>query len=169
MSFRIVIAITLATMLLLPVSTALAGGETQATLRITISPINGDSGTDIAVTGEGAKAGVSVTVMIVTNGDTGAGVIQKAEVDPKEDGTFEAAIVVPEGTEDGSYAVRAEQRNERGGLIHYYWVGFQVGSGDALLPVTGTLPGTSVTVTAALAALLVIVLAVQGTRRALRR
>jgi hypothetical protein len=38
-----------------------------------------------------------------------------------------------------------------------------------LLPVTGKLPGTSITVTAALAALLVILLAVQGTRRALRR
>jgi len=169
MSFRVVIAITLTTMLLLPGATALAGGETQATLRITISPINGDPGTDIAVTGEGAKAGVQVKVMIVTNGHTGAGVIQEVEVDPKEDGTFEATIVVPEGTEDGSYAVRAEQRNEGGGLIHYYWVGVQVGSGDALLPVTGTLPGTSVTVTAALAALLVIVLAVQGTRRVLRR
>jgi hypothetical protein len=64
---------------------------------------------------------------------------------------------------------RAEQRNQGGGLIHYYWVGFQVGGGNALLPVTGTLPGTSVTVTAALAALLVIVLAIQGTRRTLRR
>ncbi len=169
MSFRDVIAITLIAMLLVPVSTALAGGEKQATLRIAISPINGDPGTDIAVTGEGAKAGVPVKVLIVTNGGTGAGVIQEVEVSPKEGGTFEATIVVPEGTKDGSYAVRAEQRNEDGGLIHYYWVGFQVGSGDALLPVTGTLPGTSITVTAALAALLVIVLAVQGTRRVLRR
>jgi hypothetical protein len=170
MSFRIAVLIGLAGILLLPVSTAVAGGETDATLRITISPINGDPGTDIAVTGEGAKAGLPVKVMIVQNGDTGEGVIGEAViVDPAENGTFSATITVPEGTADGSYAVRAEQRNEGGGLIHYWWVGFQVGGGDALLPVTGTLPGTSITITAALAALLVVVLAVQGARRALRR
>lgn len=169
MSFRVVMAIMLAMVLLLPTSIAFAGGETDATIRITISPINGDPGTDIAVTGEGAKPGITVQVMIVANGNTGEGEIAKVEVTPAEDGAFSATITVPEGTADGSYAVRAEQRNQGGGLIHYYWVGFQVGGGDALLPVTGTLPGTSVTITAALAALLVIVLAVQGTRRVLRR
>ena len=169
MSFRVVTAIMLAIVLLLPTSIAFAGGETDATIRITISPINGDPGTDIAVTGEGAKPGITVQVMIVANGNTGEGEIAKVEVTPAEDGAFSATITVPEGTADGSYAVRAEQRNQGGGLIHYYWVGFQVGGGDALLPVTGTLPGTSVTITAALAALLVIVLAVQGTRRVLRR
>ncbi len=169
MSFRVAMVIMLAVVLLLPTSIAFAGGETDATIRITISPINGDPGTDIAVTGEGAKPGITVQVMIVANGDTGEGEIAKVEVTPAEDGTFSATITVPEGTPDGSYAVRAEQRNQGGGLIHYYWVGFQVGGGDALLPVTGTLPGTSITVTAALAALLVIVMAVQGTRRVLRR
>jgi hypothetical protein len=162
-------AMILAMVLLLPTSIALAGGETDATIRITISPINGDPGTDIAVTGEGAKPDIPVQVMIATNGDTGQGEIARVEVTPAEDGTFSTTITVPEGTADGDYAVRAEQRNQGGGLIHYYWVGFQVGGGDALLPVTGTLPGTSVTITAALAALLVVVLAVQGTRRVLRR
>jgi len=161
--------IILAIVLLLPTSSAFAGGETDATIRITISPINGDPGTDIAVTGEGAKPGILVQVMIVSNGDTGQGEIAKVEVTPAEDGAFSATVTVPEGTSDGSYAVRAEQRNQGGGLIHYYWVGFQVGGGNALLPVTGTLPGTSITITAALAALLVIVMAVQGTRRVLRR
>jgi hypothetical protein len=169
MSLRVVIAITVAVVLLLPVSIAFAGGETETTLRITISPINGDPGTDISVTGEGAKAEMPVKVMIVTNGDTGEGAIAEVEVDPVDDGTFSTTIGVPEGTEDGSYAVRAEQRNEGGGLIHYWWVGFQVGGGDALLPVTGTIPGTSITITAALAALLVVALAFQGVRRALRR
>jgi hypothetical protein len=168
---RVTIVLMLVAILLLPVSTVLAGegDEGGATLRITISPINGDPGTDIAVTGEGARAGISVNVMIVTNGDTGEGAIAEEEVDPGDDGTFSATIVVPEDAADGSYAVRAEQRNEGDGLIHYYWVGFQVGGGEALLPETGTLPGTSITITVALAALLVAVLGIQGARRALRR
>ncbi len=167
MARRIIVVLVLAALFLLSVSTALAGGET--TLRISISPINGDPGTDIAVTGTGAKAGIPVKVMIVTNGDTGEGAIAEVTVDPADDGTFSATIVVPDDTADGSYAVRAEQRNEGGGLIHYWWVGFQVGGGDVLLPETGTLPGTSITVTVALAALLVAGLIAQGVRRALRR
>lgn len=169
MSFRGVLTAAFIALLLLPISLAWAGGETGTTLRITISPINGDPGTDIAVTGEGAKAGIPVKVMIVTNGDTGAGAIAEVTVDAAADGKFSAKLTVPEGTKDGNYAVRAEQRNQQGGLIQYWWVGFQVGGGNALLPVTGTLPGTSVTITAALGALLVIALAVQGARRALRR
>jgi hypothetical protein len=169
MSLRVMIALTLVAILSLPVSIAFAGGETETTLRITISPINGEPGTDIAVTGEGAKPDIPVKVMIVTNGDTGEGSIAEVEASPASDGTFSATIAVPENTADGSYAVRAEQRNQSGGLIQYWWVGFRVGGGEALLPVTGTLPGTSISVTVALAALLVAGLAVQGVRRALRR
>ena len=165
MSIRMIGAVTLIMLLLLPVSVATAGGETGQTLRIAISPISGEPGTGIAVTGEGALPEISVKVMIVTNGDTGAGMIQEVDVTPAADGTFSATITVP----DGTYAVRAEQRNQSGGLIQYWWVGFQVGSGSALLPVTGTLPGTSITITAALAALLVLALMGQGVRRALRR
>jgi hypothetical protein len=168
-SFRIVVAIAIAAVLLLPASAAVAGGETDTTLRITISPVNGEPGTDIAVTGEGAQAGIPVQVMIVEDGDTGEGVIAEAEMDPADDGAFSVTITVPDGTADGSYAVRAEQRSEGGGVIHYWWVGFQVGDGNALLPETGTLPGTSITITATLAALLVLVLVGQGVRRALRR
>jgi hypothetical protein len=168
MSFRVVVALALVAMLL-PAAIAFAGGETEATLRITISPVNGDPGTAIAVTGEGARVGTLVQVLIASNGNTGGGEIARVEATPAEDGTFSATIIVPEGTADGGYAVRAEQRNQSGGLIHYWWVGFQVGGGDVLLPETGTLPGTSITITAALAALLVIVLAIQGTRRAFRR
>ena len=169
MSVRVVTAVALSILLLLPASVAWAGGGKGPTLRIAISPINGDPGAEIAVTGKGAEPGTSVQVVIVANGDTGEGEIARVEVMPAEDSTFSATIIVPEGTADGNYAVRAEQRNQDGGLIHYWWVGFQVGSGNALLPVTGTLPGTSITVTAALGALLVAVLAFQGTRRALRR
>ena len=81
MSLRLVSVITLAAVLLLPASTAVAGGETETTLRISISPINGDPGTDISVTGEGAKAELPVKVMIVTNGDTGEGAIAEVEAD----------------------------------------------------------------------------------------
>ena len=169
MSVRVVAAVALSILLLLPASTAWAGGGTGPTLRIAISPISGEPGTEIAVTGEGAKPGTPVQVMIVANGDTGEGEIARVEVLTAENGAFSATIIVPEGTADGNYAVRAEQRNQNGGLIHYWWAGFQVGGGNALLPVTGTLPGTSITVTAALGALLVAALAFQGTRRALRR
>jgi len=167
MSARSLMVLTIAAVLLLPVSAALAGGE--ATLRISISPINGDPGTDIAVTGQGAQTGSSVAVMLVSNGDTGDGNIAQVQVDPAADGTFSATIKVPDNTTDGRYAVRAEQRTSEGSLIHFWWVGFQVGGGDALLPVTGTLPGTSITITAALAALLVGGLGFQGVRRAMRR
>jgi hypothetical protein len=169
MFVRVVTAVALSILLLLPASMVWAGGGAGPTLRIVISPINGDPGTEIAVTGKGAKPGIPVQVMLVGNGDTGEGEIARVEVVPAEDGAFSATIIVPEGAADGNYAVRAEQRSESGGLLHYWWVGFQVGGGNALLPVTGTLPGTSITVTAALGALLVAVLAFQGTRRALRR
>jgi hypothetical protein len=169
MSIRMIGAVTLIMLICLPVPVATAGGETGQTLRISISPISGEPGTGIAVTGEGALPELTVKVMIVSNGDTGAGMIQEVEVNPAADGTFSTTITVPDGTQDGSYAVRAEQRNQSGGLVQYWWVGFQVGSGGALLPVTGTLPGTSITITAALAALLVVALMSQGVRRALRR
>lgn len=169
MFLRVMVPLTLVAMLSLSVSPVFAGGEEETTLRITISPVSGDGGTSIAVTGQGAKTGIPVKVMIVTNGDTGEGAIADVQVDPAQDGTFPATIVVPKDTANGSYAVRAEQRNKNGGLIHYWWVGFQVGSGGALLPVTGTLPGTSIAVTTALAVLLVAALAVQGVRRVLRR
>jgi hypothetical protein len=105
----------------------------------------------------------------VTNGDTGEGSIADVSVNPAADGTFSATLVVPEDAKDGSYAVRAEQRNKNGGLIQFWWVGFNVGGGGALLPVTGTLPGTSIAFTTVLAALLVAALAFQGVRRLLRR
>jgi hypothetical protein len=95
-------AVMLAMVLLLPTSAAFAGGETDATIRIVISPINGDPGTEIAVTGEGAKPGITVRVMIAANGNTGEGEIAGVEVTPAEDGTFSATITVPEGTAPSS-------------------------------------------------------------------
>ncbi len=167
MSLRVMLALTLAALLLLPIATVWAGGET--TLRITISPISGDPGVSIAVTGQGAQAGLPVKVMLVTNGDTGEGSIADVSVNPAADGTFSATLVVPKDAQNGSYAVRAEQRKQNGSLIQFWWVGFNVGGGGALLPVTGTLPGTSIAFTTVLAALLVAALAFQGVRRLLRR
>ena len=51
MSIRMIGAVTLIMLILLPVSVATAGGETGQTLRIAISPISGEPGTGIAVTG----------------------------------------------------------------------------------------------------------------------
>jgi len=86
MSFRVVVALALVAMLL-PAAIAFAGGETEATLRITISPVNGDPGTAIAVTGEGARVGTLVQVLIASNGNTGGGEIARVEATPAEDGT----------------------------------------------------------------------------------
>jgi hypothetical protein len=168
MPVRSVLAVTLVMLLCLPAPLALAAGEAAPTLRIIISPLGGFPGTDITVIGEGARPGIPVQVLLVEDGDTGAGPINQGEVDPADDGNFLTSLAVPEGTENGKYAVRAEQRNQAGGLIHYWWVGFQVGD-VPLLPISGGLPGTAFSLTATLTPLLAAALIGQGIRRALRR
>jgi hypothetical protein len=165
---RLVLAVTLVIVLCLPVPLALAAGDAAPTLRIIISPLGGLPGTDITVIGEGARPGIPVKVMLVKDGKTGEGLFNQGEVDPADDGKFLTNIPVPGGTGNGTYAVRAEQRNQAGGLIQYWWVGFHVGD-LPLLPITGALPPASSTPTAALAALLSLTLLGQGLRRAFRR
>lgn len=116
---------------------AWASGEVPTTLRITVSPLWGLPGTAIAVTGIGAHPDKPVHVALATTGEGGmelAGV----DVAPNLDGTFQASIIIPAGTADGRYYIRAHQINPRtGGRIHYWYVGISVGAAAPPLPVTG--------------------------------
>ena len=166
MSMRLRIVLTLATLLLLPAYSSMAGAETGTTLRISISPVSGPQETAIAVTGTGAQVGTPVRVMIASDGNTGAGALTVVQVDPDSTGNFAATVVVPTDALDGRRAVRAEQRTDQGSLHQYYWATFTVGNG--MIPETGGLQGTSLTVTAVLAVLLVALMFFQGTRLAVK-
>ena len=166
MSMRLRILLTLTTLLLLPVYSSVAGAETGTTLRISVSPVSGPQETAVAVTGTGAQVGTPVQVMIASDGNTGAGALTEVQVDPDSSGNFAATIVVPADALDGRRAVRAEQRTAQGSLHQYYWATFTVG--NVLIPETGGLRGTSLTVTAVLAALLVAWMLFQGTRLAVK-
>lgn len=166
MSIRLRIVLTLVTLLLLPVYSSVAGAETGTTLRISVSPVSGPQETAVAVTGTGAQVGTPVQVMIASDGNTGAGALTVVQVDPDSSGNFAATIVVPADALDRRYAVRAEQRTAQGSLHQYYWATFTVG--NVLIPETGGLQGTSLTLTAVLAALLVSLMLFQGTRLAVK-
>lgn len=149
-----------------PVSAGEGDGSVATTLRITISPTQGDPGTQISVSGSGAQAGIKVRLMISPRADSAEGAVGLVEVEPAADGTFSGTVTVPGDLADGIYAVRAEQLNAKGNVIHYYWNSFTVGAGGdgPLLPTTGAIPGTSLTIAAALAALIVMGLLIQGIR-----
>jgi hypothetical protein len=149
-----------------PVAAGEGDGDVPTKLRITISPTQGDPGTKINVTGTGAQPATKVRLMIAPQADSAQGALGLVEVDPAGDGTFSSTLTVPADLEDGIYAVWAEQLSPNGGVIHYYWNSFVVGAGGEgpLLPTTGAIPGTPLTITAALAALLVMGLLIQGMR-----
>lgn len=130
-----VLALALAlTMTSLAFAAPVGGGET--TLRITISPQAGLIGTAITVTGTGAHSDKPLTVSFVVSGEDWGPPLATTDVTPNADGTFEVIITVPEGTADGTYAVRASQTNPlTGNIFHYWWNSFVVGA--ATMPVTG--------------------------------
>ena len=112
------------------------GGET--TLRITISPRAGLTGTAITVAGTGAHPDKPVKVSFVVSGEDWGSPLTTTDVTPDADGTFEAVITVPEGTADGTYAVRASQTNPlTGNVVHYWWNSFIVGAVPVPMPPTG--------------------------------
>jgi hypothetical protein len=166
MSLTVRILLTLAVLLLLPAYAATAGAQ-GVTMQISVTPSSGPPGTDIGVSGVGAQLGVPVQVILTTDGESGAGALAVVQVDPDASGRFAAVIRVPAGAVDGRYAVRAEQRNIQGGLLQYYWANFSVG--PLLTGISGGLREVSLTLTAALAAILVGLMAFQGIRLALRR
>jgi len=115
------------------------GGET--TLRITISPRAGPTGTAITVNGTGAHSDKPVKVSFVVSGEDWGPPLATTDAMPNADGTFQVTITVPEGTADGTYAVRASQTNPlTGNVVHYWWNSFVVGAAPAMPPTGGEMP-----------------------------
>lgn len=166
MSLTVRIVLTLIVLALLPAYSVLASGEVTG-LSFTINPSGGPQGTPVTVSGQGAQAGLPVQVMLVTDGETGAGALAFVQAMPDANGNFTATLTVPAEATAGRYAVRAEQRDAQGALVQYYWITFNVG--PTLVPVTGGWQSNSLTLAGALAALLVGLIAFQGVRLALRR
>jgi len=121
MSLRVMVALTLAAILLLPVSAVWAGGET--TLRITISPSAATRASASPLPGQGATAGIPVKVMLVADGDTGEGSIADVECKP---GRRRHIFGNPHRTQGRrGWKLRGPRRatHKNGGLIHFWWVG----------------------------------------------
>lgn len=179
MSFRMQIPLILMMLVLLPAYSAFAQ---VPTLQFTINPTSGVPGTPITVTGQGAQVGIPVQVMLVTDGNTGMGMLAQVQVEPDVAGNFVATLAVPPDARGGRYAVRAEQRGAWG-LIHYYWTTFTVGPAVApvapavtpvatpvvVMPVTGGQQESVPQPYAMFAAFLVLLMVGQGVRLALQR
>jgi len=134
----LVLALAL-TMTSLAFAAPAGGGET--TLRITISPRAGPTGTAITVNGTGAHSDKPVKVSFVVSGEDWGPPLATTDVTPNADGTFQVTITVPEGTADGTYAVRASQTNPlTGNVVHYWWNSFVVGAAPAMPPTGGEMP-----------------------------
>jgi hypothetical protein len=158
----------LVSMMLLMGKPVLAGQgspDAPVNLRITITPLQGNPGAVISVSGSGADPALKVFVTLSPQADSATGALATVEATPASNGTFTASLTIPAGTTDGYYAVRAEQFSPRGSVLQYYWNGFIVGSGGAgpLLPGAGGVPEPALPlVTTGLALLLVMGLIVQG-------
>lgn len=164
---RIIFSLFLLSLVLLMGNTVFAGdGSSGAavSIRMAITPLQGVAGTAISVSGTGADPALAVVVALAPQADSSAGALVATTVKPAADGTFSASLTVPANTADGRYAVRVEQLDSAGKLQQYYWNAFTVGAGggDNLLPVTGTVPGTPLTITATLALLLTAGMVLRG-------
>lgn len=161
---RIIISALLLGLVLMMGQTVFAGDGVQ-TLRITISTVTGAPGSDVTVQGTGANPDFKVTVTLAPQADSADGAFVTQTLSPKSDGTFETTLTVPEDMSEGHYFIRAEQFSDTGNVLQYYWNGFTVGavaSANALLPETGAVPGTSLSITAMLALLLLGGLILRG-------
>jgi hypothetical protein len=140
------------------------GDDVPRDIRITISPFSGAGGDTISVSGSGADPSQSVIISLSSRPDTAEGALATVTVTPAADGTFSASLTVPTDIADGRYFVRGEQFTVNGNVMQYYYNTFAVGNVDlgTLLPVTGVVPGTSLTVTATLAMLLALALVARG-------
>jgi len=144
--------------------TVYAGEGTARTLRITISPVLGDPGTEVDIQGTGANPDFDVVIALAPQADSAEGAFATVTVTPAADGTFSTSFTIPENMTDGRYFLRAEQISDTGSVLQYYWNGFTVGAAPAgaLLPETGAIPGTPFTVTAMLALLLLTGMVLRG-------
>ena len=156
-------------------STALAGGgKDDFTIHLSLDRTLVAPGDTIRVTGSGAKPGTKVALLIVPDPSSGANALASQEGMPNPNGTFSAAITVPETAETGRYAVRAEQPAGYGKLVdQFFWAGICVNecTGKSLgemLPDTGGDLSAGLSISAILSGLLVSALAVCGAGRAIK-
>ncbi len=161
---RILLSGFLLIVVLIMGQTVYAGDGTTPTLRITISPVQGEPGTVVDIQGTGADPAFDVVVTLAPQADSAAGAFATVTATPAADGTFSASFTIPDEVTDGHYFLRAEQFSDTGNVLQYYWNGFTVGAmaESALLPETGAIPGTPFTVTAMLALLLVVGMVLRG-------
>ena len=163
---RAIKAIVMVSLLLVVVSPVLADGETEPSqsFRITIQSFSGDVGSEIQVNGRGAKADYAVFISLATQPHTADGALVTKEIGPNPDGTFSTSLMIPTDAVNGRYYIRGEQFNQNGNTSQYYFNEFIVGTAtdDALLPVTGTVPGTPFTITTTLALILLTILIRRG-------
>lgn len=140
------------------------GDDVPRDLRITISPFSGVGGDTISVSGSGADPSQPVILTLSPRPDTAEGALATVTFTPAADGTFRTSLTVPADIADGRYFVRGEQFTASGNVMHYYYNTFAVGNVDlgTLLPVTGVVPGTSLSVTAMLALLLALTMVARG-------
>lgn len=140
------------------------GDDLPRDIRITINPFSGNAGTTITVSGSGADPGQPVIVTLSLRPNTAEGALASTTVSAVKDGTFSATLSVPANIADGRYYVRGEQFTANGNVMQYYYNTFIVGAPTevAMLPVTGTVPGTSLTITATLALLLILSMTARG-------
>lgn len=137
-------------------------GGVLTTLRITINPRWGPVGTLITVYGEGAQADKPVKVAFTTSGEWGTD-LTTVEITPNIDGTFQTTVTVPEGTAEGTYAVRAWQINPlTGNVLQYWYSSFVVSATPPVMPITGAEGLPPVRATAVIGEVLLVMLVGAG-------
>lgn len=165
---RVLMSLILLSLVLIMGSTVHAG-DGDLPITISITPFSGEAGTVVSVTGTTTEPTVMVFVTLSPQPNSSLDALATVEVAPESDGTFSTSLTVPADLTDGVYYVRAGQFI--GTSEYYYYNTFRVGSGvdAALLPTTGNILGTPVTLTGAIGFLLVLALAAGGTIRVINR
>ena len=160
---RVIFSVFLLYVAALMAGPASAGdGDSPRSLQLEVSPAGGQAGSSVTVTGSGADPNREVVITLSPQPHTADGALETVRLSTP-DGTFAVSLTIPAETPDGRYYIRGEQFTKNGGVLQYYYNEFIVAAvSDALLPVTGTVPGTPFSVTTALALLLVIMMALRG-------
>jgi len=147
-----------------PVSAGRGNPNVPVNIRVVVNPSQGNPGDTIQVSGTGADPSSNVVVTLAPQADSAAGALATITVTSAASGDFSAMLTIPANTQDGIYAVRAEQFTANGNVSQFYWNSFVVGTGGTggpLLPTAGDiLPVPALTPLIPL--LLVLGLMIQG-------
>ena len=135
----VVLLLTAILLMAQPVAAGQGSPDAPVSLRITTSTSRGNPGDRVTISGSGAIPNQIVFVSLSPRADSAVGALITAEVTSAGDGTFSVVLTIPADVPDGIYALRAEQFSANGGVLHYYWNAFTVGSGGKgpLLPIGG--------------------------------